>query len=97
MSDDENYEHPISAKVRLETGQLAQIHEGTVRVISPTELPPHHFMMSVSHLTSEHKEGVAKVRAVNYESLLQFLKQLENLDYLLLNIERIEGAVPQPG
>jgi len=84
---------PFSAEVRLGSGQLARMHEGTVRVIAPKELPTYHFLMNVAHI-DQHTEPVTAVRAPNYEALVQFLKQLEKLDYLLLNIERVDGEVP---
>lgn len=80
--------------VRLGSGQLAQMQEGgTVRVITPKEIPQHHFRMSVAN-RRKHDEAVTEVRSATYDALVQFLKQLEKLDYLLLNIERIDGPVP---
>jgi len=78
--------------VRLESGQLAQMEDGgTVRVIAPAQF---HYRMSVS---SYKTPSTLEARSDTYEALFQFLTQLEALDYLLLNIERMEGTIPTLG
>jgi hypothetical protein len=102
MSDDDT-PTPLKvfgAEIRLRSGQLVQMNEGgTVEVVSPSKeikvtTSVHHYKMSVSY-KQDYNKSVAQVCSDDYDSLIIFLKQLERLDYLMLNIERVEGIVPR--
>lgn len=78
-------------EVRLNSGQLVRINDGVVEVITPPPPAEHHFKMTVEHLTSGHLEAACG----NYDGLIEFLKQLEQLDYRLASLERQVGEVPK--
>jgi hypothetical protein len=82
----------FGGEMRLGTGQRAQLAPGgTVKVVGHDKLPEHHFCMNVAH-RRDFATPVTQVRSVTYDALVLFLKQLEPLDYLLINIERVDGA-----
>lgn len=84
----------FGGEIRLGSGQKAQLDPGgTVRVKSLDKLPEHHFCMNVAH-RRDFATPVTQVRSATYDALYHFLKQLEHLDYLLINIERVEGVAP---
>jgi hypothetical protein len=81
-------------EVRLGSGQRAQlVPGGTVSVVSHAKMPDHHFRMSVAH-RRDFAVPVTEVRSTTYDALVSFLKQLEELDYLLVDIQRVEGLAP---
>lgn len=84
----------FGGEIRLGSGQRAQIAlGGTVNVVPQGKLPEHHFLMVVAH-RRDFDKPTTQVQSATYDALISFLKQLEELDYLLMSIERIQGAVP---
>lgn len=64
---------------------------GEIRMGSP---PKQHYKMTVDH-SREYGKPVLEVRCPSYDSLITFVKQLENLQYALITIERVSGSVPE--
>lgn len=89
MSDNLN-----DGEIILDSGQKATMLDGIVRVVpEPKPLPDHYFCMSVaSH--QDFDTPVLQACSDTYHSLTEFYKQLEALDYLLINIERVPGIRP---
>jgi hypothetical protein len=84
-------------EIRLGSGQLAEIDAGVVRILSPelpVNVPDHHFCMTVAH-ARDLATSVSTIRSATYDALIAFLKQLEPLDYLLINIERAAGSASE--
>lgn len=77
----------MSGEVRLSSGQLARIYEGRVEVVPPSI---HHYKLVAEHSTG----GELTACCFGYDSLIDFLKQLELLDYRLSYVKRIAGEVP---
>jgi hypothetical protein len=100
----------FGAEIRLGGGQLARMHEGTVQIVAssqPSETKPFYFRMTVTHKndlgktrplydTNGNVRRPTQVSCADYDSLIGFLKQLESLDYMLTNIERITGEITRP-
>jgi hypothetical protein len=78
-------------EVRLGTGQRAHLHPGGT--VTVRRMPEHHFVMNVAH-QRDFTTPVTQVRSATYQALVDFLKQLEGLDYLLVDISRVEGMPP---
>jgi hypothetical protein len=84
----------FGGEIRLGTGQIAQLQPGgTINVVSHDKVPEHHFCMAVAH-RRDFETPVTQVWSTTYDALVDFLKQLEALDYLLVSIERIDGIIP---
>lgn len=84
----------FGGEIRLGTGQRAQlVPGGTINVVPQDKLPEHHFLMVVAH-RRDFEKPTTQVQSATYDALVDFLKQLERIDYLLVSIERIQGAVP---
>jgi hypothetical protein len=73
-------------EVRLSTGQPAQLRDGVVHVTTP---PPHHYRLRVKH----HSSATCEARAARYEQLVALVKQFEGLDYRLVMLEQVPGAL----
>jgi hypothetical protein len=97
MSDTPEPLKVFGAEIRLRSGQQVKMNEGgTVEVIpSPPKeviVDPelHHYKMRVA-FEKDHSKSLMAC-SDDYDSLIVFLKQLEQLDYFMLNIERVEGT-----
>jgi hypothetical protein len=100
----------VGLEFRLSGGQLARMNEGTIETITssqPSENKPFYFRMTVTHKNDLGKtrplydangnlRRPTQVSCADYDSLIGFLKQLESLDYMLTNIERITGEITRP-
>jgi hypothetical protein len=84
MTDDTHLDYS-GGEVRLGSGQLAQLSPGgTVRVV---QREPYH-QLSVAH-RRDPATPVLHAHSATYEALIDFLKQLEVLDYQLLDLRRV--------
>lgn len=72
-------------EVRLGTGQLAQLNPGGTVQVLPQE--PYH-LLTVAHGSSPDTQALA-ARGPSYQVLIDFLRQLEGLGYLLLELRRV--------
>jgi hypothetical protein len=75
-------------EIRLSTGQPAQLRDGIVHVATP---PPHHYRLMVHH---HGRAATCEARAQRYEQLVALTKQFEALDYRLVRLEQVPGALP---
>lgn len=95
-----------SAEILLETGQRVHLREGMTQVVTTPSPKPFHYKM-----TAEHNETLTKPRdsdgrerkpirvaceCADYDTLVNFIKQLEGLGYVMLNLERVPGEAPWP-
>lgn len=85
----------FGAEIRLNSGQLAQVVPGGTIEILPEPPPPDTFHYQ---MTAYHAQTLKPLlaNADDYNSLIQFLKQLEPMGYTLTQIERIANVPNHP-
>jgi hypothetical protein len=92
------------SEIRLGSGVVAIMAEGgTVTVIEASAEAETKFYF---RMTVTHKNDIGKARPLgikptqaccaDYDKLIAFLKQLENCDYVMTNLERVSGNMPTP-
>jgi hypothetical protein len=90
------------SEIRLGSGVVAIMAEGgTVTVIEASAEAETKFYF---RMTVTHKNDIGKARTLgikptqaccaDYDKLIAFLKQLENCDYVMTNLERVSGSMP---